>query len=75
MPTAERNPSSAPLFIVNPLRLGGIDNLFRTHPRTEDRIRALLALEQQGAGAAPAQGGSVRYGSVPRVGGRQGPWA
>ena len=26
---AERNPASAPLFIVNPLRIGGIDNLFR----------------------------------------------
>ena len=39
---------SAHLFIINPLRLGGVDNLFRTHPRTEDRIRALLALEQEG---------------------------
>ncbi|MGD9511434.1 MAG: zinc metalloprotease HtpX [Geminicoccaceae bacterium] len=74
MPTAEHNPSSAPLFIINPLRLGGIDNLFRTHPRTEDRIRALLALEQSGF-AAPAQGTGVRYGSVPRAGGRRGPWA
>jgi heat shock protein HtpX len=72
MPTAEHNPSSAPLFIINPLRLGGVDNLFRTHPRTEDRIRALLALEQEGVGAPV---GSVRHGSVPRAGGRQGPWA
>ncbi len=31
-PAAERNPASAHLFIVNPLRMGGIDNLFRTHP-------------------------------------------
>jgi heat shock protein HtpX len=76
MPTAERNPASAHLFIINPLRLGGVDNLFRTHPRTEDRIQALLALEQQGAGVAQsAQGGAVRYGSVPRAGGRKGPWA
>ena len=52
MPTAEHNPASAHLFIINPLRLGGVDNLFRTHPRTEDRIRALLALEQEGVGAA-----------------------
>ena len=73
MPTAEHNPSSAPLFIINPLRLGGVDNLFRTHPRTEDRIRALLALEQEGVGA-PA-GGTVRQGSVPRAGGQRGPWA
>ena len=73
MATAEHNPSSAPLFIINPLRLGGVDNLFRTHPRTEDRIRALLALEQEGV-ASPASAG-VRHGSVPRAGGRRGPWA
>ena len=74
MPTAEHNPSSAPLFIINPLRLGGVDNLFRTHPRTEDRIRALLALEQDGV-TAPGAGPGVRHGSVPRAGGRRGPWA
>ena len=74
MPTAEHNPSSAPLFIINPLRLGGVDNLFRTHPRTEDRIRALLALEQEGV-KAPSTGPAVRHGSVPRAGGRRGPWA
>ena len=73
MPTAEHNPSSAPLFIINPLRLGGVDNLFRTHPRTEDRIRALLALEQEGVGSPTGAG--VRQGSVPRAGGQRGPWA
>jgi heat shock protein HtpX len=46
LPSAERNPASAHLFIINPLRMGGVDNLFRTHPATEDRIRELLALEQ-----------------------------
>jgi heat shock protein HtpX len=71
MGTAEHNPSSAPLFIVNPLWQGGVDNLFRTHPRTEDRIGALLALEQEG-GCAPS--GRVRHGSAPRSSGRQGPW-
>ena len=70
MRTAEHNPASAHLFIINPLRMGGVDNLFRTHPRTEDRIRALLALEQQGAMATAA-----RQGSVPRAGGQSGPWA
>ena len=76
MPTAEHNPASAHLFIVNPLRMGGVDNLFRTHPRTEDRIRALLALEQEAGAAAPApRPAGVRYGSVPRAGGRRGPWA
>ena len=38
---AERSPASAHLFIVNPLHMGGVDNLFRTHPSTEDRVRRL----------------------------------
>ena len=49
---AERNPASAPLFIVNPLHMGGIDNLFRTHPPTADRVRRLRELA--GQVAAPA---------------------
>jgi heat shock protein HtpX len=50
---AERNPASAHLFIVNPLRMGGIDSLFRTHPPTADRVRRLREL----AGAATSSGG------------------
>jgi heat shock protein HtpX len=38
---AERNPASAHMFIVNPLHMGGVDNLFRTHPPTADRVRRL----------------------------------
>jgi len=44
MPTAERNPASAPLFIVNPLSGARMDNLFSTHPNVENRIRALEAM-------------------------------
>jgi heat shock protein HtpX len=44
---AERNPASAHLFIVNPLHMGGIDNLFRTHPATADRVRRLRELAGQ----------------------------
>ena len=51
---AERNPASAHLFIVNPLRMGGIDSLFRTHPPTADRVRRLHELA--GAAATPAGG-------------------
>jgi heat shock protein HtpX len=51
---AERNPASAHLFIINPLHMGGIDNLFRTHPPTADRVRRLRDLA--GATAAPAGG-------------------
>ena len=46
-PTAERNPASAHLFIVNPLRIGGIDSLFRTHPATADRVRRLREMAGQ----------------------------
>ncbi len=38
---AENNPATAHLFIVNPLKRGGMDNLFATHPNTENRISAL----------------------------------
>jgi heat shock protein HtpX len=51
---AERNPASAHLFIVNPLRMGGIDSLFRTHPPTADRVRRLRELA--GAAATPSGG-------------------
>src|ERR687894_2228401 len=46
-PDAERHPATAPLFIVNPLSGHGMDNLFSTHPNTENRIAALQALAQQ----------------------------
>lgn len=39
------SPSLAPLAIINPLRAGGIARLFSTHPATEERVAALLALE------------------------------
>ncbi len=35
------NPSAAHLYIVNPLRKGGIAGLFRSHPLTEERIARL----------------------------------
>jgi heat shock protein HtpX len=46
-PTAERNPASAPLFIVNPLSGAGMDNLFSTHPNVENRIARLNAIAGQ----------------------------
>src|SRR5215475_1081146 len=46
-PTAERVPATAHLFIVNPLTGRGMDNLFATHPSTENRIAALRQLAAQ----------------------------
>lgn len=39
--TAERNPATAHMFIVNPLHAHARDKLFSTHPAAENRIRAL----------------------------------
>ena len=41
MPSAEKHPASAHLFVVNPLTGGGMDDLFSTHPKAENRIAAL----------------------------------
>lgn len=44
-------PSTAHLFIVNPLRGGGLSSLFSTHPATAERVRRLEAMDTRGAGA------------------------
>lgn len=47
-PTAQRNPGTAHLFIINPLRGKGLSGLFCTHPSTEDRVQRLRALDATG---------------------------
>ena len=42
--SAERNPATAHMFIINPLSGARMDNLFSTHPSTENRVAALMAL-------------------------------
>ena len=44
---AEHNPATAHMFIVNPLSGRGMDNLFTTHPSTENRIAALQQLARE----------------------------
>jgi heat shock protein HtpX len=44
---AEANPASAHMFIINPLSGARMDNLFSTHPRTENRVAALQKLAAQ----------------------------
>jgi heat shock protein HtpX len=41
MNSAERNPASAHMFIINPLHAFARDKLFSTHPATENRIAKL----------------------------------
>ncbi|WP_193141566.1 zinc metalloprotease HtpX [Meridianimarinicoccus sp. MJW13] len=63
--TAERNPGTAHMFIINPLHAHAVDGLFRTHPATEERVARLRAM------ATP-----VQQSRVPRAGRgpRRNPW-
>jgi heat shock protein HtpX len=64
---AERNPATAHMFIINPLSGHGVDNLFATHPSTQNRIAALQQLSAElGAPGAPPVA-DPRYSS-------RGPW-
>jgi heat shock protein HtpX len=60
---AELNPATAHMFIINPLSGHGMDNLFATHPSTENRIAALqrLAAELGPYGATSPAGAEATY--------------
>ncbi|MEL6372469.1 MAG: zinc metalloprotease HtpX [Pseudomonadota bacterium] len=51
---AEAAPATAHLFIINPLTGQGMDNLFSTHPNTNNRIAALHELARTLGQGAPA---------------------
>ena len=69
---AERNPATAHMFIINPLSGHRMDNLFSTHPATENRIAALMELARGMGGAQPAAAApSGPWGGSQR---RSGPW-
>jgi heat shock protein HtpX len=51
--TAEGNPATAHMFIINPLQSNQVDGLFTTHPRTENRIQRLRELAAQMGQATP----------------------
>ncbi|MFO1146383.1 MAG: zinc metalloprotease HtpX [Rhodospirillales bacterium] len=52
-PEAEANPATAHLFIVNPLNGRSFDNLFSTHPSTENRVRALRQMAARAGTSGP----------------------
>ncbi|HKY88150.1 MAG TPA: zinc metalloprotease HtpX [Pseudorhodoplanes sp.] len=77
---AERSPATAHMFIINPLSGQRMDNLFSTHPATENRIAALNDLARQmgqsgfgGVESAPDRftSGSHYAGETPA----SGPWS
>jgi heat shock protein HtpX len=43
-PVYHSNPTTAHMFIINPLHGGGMSKLFSTHPSTEERIKRLQAM-------------------------------
>ena len=70
---AERNPSTAHMFIINPLHAHAHDKLFSTHPSTANRITALEAMAGK---VKPNQ--SNHRSSIPKTGRRtrtENPWA
>ena len=70
---AERNPSTAHMFIINPLHAYAHDKLFSTHPSTANRITALEAMVGK---VKPIQ--SNHRSSIPKTGRKsrtENPWA
>ena len=61
---AERNPSTAHIFIINPLHAHKHDRLFSTHPSTANRMAALQRL-------AGSSSFAVQKSRVPSVGKRR----
>ncbi|MFN3765610.1 MAG: zinc metalloprotease HtpX [Aliihoeflea sp.] len=72
---AERNPATAHMFIINPLSGEKMDNLFSTHPDTQNRIAALMKMQGEfapQARATPSRSGPWD-GNTPS--GPRGPWS
>ncbi|WP_113110011.1 zinc metalloprotease HtpX [Hyphomicrobiales bacterium] len=62
---AERNPATAHMFIINPLSGERMDNLFSTHPNTDNRIAALQQMAGEfrgdiGGGGSTGQSSAAR---------------
>jgi len=85
---AEANPGTAHLFIINPLSGARMDNLFSTHPSTQNRVMALMQMTGGmpvdgpaffGGNAAGPRGGAAPRGPAGRPWERparrnRGPW-
>jgi heat shock protein HtpX len=67
--TAEANPATAHMFIINPLNGQRMDGLFSTHPDPRNRIEALTKMAQQMGAVQSAPGPWSAAASE-----RAGPW-
>ena len=70
---AEKNPSTAHMFIINPLHAHAHDRLFSTHPNTANRVAALEDMVDK---QKPIQ--STRRSPFPRTGNKgrlKNPWS
>jgi len=70
---AEKNPSTAHMFIINPLHAHAHDRLFSTHPNTANRVAALEDMVDK---QKPIQ--STRRSPFPRTGNKgrlKSPWS
>jgi heat shock protein HtpX len=70
---AEANPATAHMFIINPLSGARMDNLFSTHPRTENRVAALEQLAAS-MGALPSSSAWGQALPTPKPPAQRGPW-
>jgi len=67
---AERHPETGQLMIINPLTGKGRDNLFSTHPATQNRIERLMEMSGRGGVRLDPDGD----GPSPFEAKRRGPW-
>ncbi|MGF1545663.1 MAG: zinc metalloprotease HtpX [Parvularculaceae bacterium] len=74
--TAEMHPETGQLMIINPLSGQGRDNLFSTHPATQNRIDRLMEMVGGSSGAAGpwSAPGSAPGSASGSASGSRGPW-
>lgn len=69
---AEQNPATAHMFIINPLHMRAVDNLFSTHPNTANRVSRLRQMssptDDSTPGIGPWDTGNNRHNN------KKGPW-
>ena len=71
---AENSPATAHLFIINPLHGGSMDNLFTTHPSTENRVAALREMAAQSGARSWTPNAAPAYQAPQSPAQPRGPW-